>query len=69
MVAHAKPPHTTGLLTKEMALFAFLRLNPTVAATYGIKTCSQGCDGCQGLKRCAGVNGKTSIGWMLMQTL
>ena len=69
MVAHAKPPHSTGLSTPGMALLAFLRLNPTVAATYGITTCSLGCTGCKGLQHCAGVNGKTSIGWMLMQTL
>ena len=69
MVAHAKPPHSTGLQTHEYAVLAYLRLHPEVAKTYGIETCSPGCTGCQGKKECAGVNGKTSIGWMLCQTL
>jgi hypothetical protein len=69
MPSHETASHRTGLETREFALLGHLRLNPAVAATYGMKTCSPGCKGCQGRKKCAGVNGKTSIGWMLMQTL
>ena len=69
MPAHDSPPHRVGLSTAEFAVLGYLRLHPDVAKSYGIETCSPGCTGCQGKQRCAGVNGKTSIGWMLCQTL
>jgi hypothetical protein len=68
-MAHGKAPHFTGLSTPEYAVLAYLRLHPAVAKTYGIETCSPGCTGCQRKKSCQGVNGKTSIGWMLCQML
>ena len=67
--SHAKPPHTACLTLQEHALFCYLKLHPDVAATYSITKCSLDCMGCQKRKACAGVNGKTSIGCMLMQTL
>jgi hypothetical protein len=69
MPAHATSDHRTGLSTPEYAVLGYLRLHPDVAKSYGIETCSPGCTGCQGMERCAGVNGKTSLGWMLQQTL
>ena len=70
MPSHDKPPHSAGLSTPEFAVLGYLRTHPEVAKSYGIKTCKPGCKGCQGNKElCAGVNGKTSIGWMLCQTL
>ena len=69
MPVHSKPAHSAGLTAKEYALFCYLRLHPDVAATYGITTCKQDCSGCQRRKTCAGVSQKTTIGWMLMQTL
>jgi hypothetical protein len=69
MSSHDTAPHRTGLYTPEYAVLGYLRLHPEVAKTYGIETCKPGCTGCQGRKTCAGVNGKTTIGWMLCQTL
>ena len=69
MASHVKQAHVAGLTATEYALLCYLRLHPDVAATYGITTCKQDCSGCQRRKTCAGVSQKTTIGWMLMQTL
>ena len=65
----ASADHSPGVTAEEYAVFCWLRLHPDVAATYGIKTCKHGCAGCGGRAKCQGVNGKTTIGWMLMQLL
>jgi hypothetical protein len=46
-----RPDHTPGVTRSEFAFFCWLRKNPDVAASYGIKSC----------------NGKTTIGSMLLQ--
>ena len=68
-MAHGKADHFSGMSTPEFAVLGYMRTHPDIAKTYCMETCSPCCTGFKGKQRCAGINSKTSIGWMLCQTL